>query len=177
VNPSTHPNVLSVQAAQHPLRGGLPTAHSVPSPRGIAGGNTAVTADVETRQYRQKVTVDPQSLGRIRRIVVAFLRHWGLGKLIDPAVVCVSELLANVRAHAASDECVLSLQATDFGARIVVSDTSSNLPIVREPDWSAESGRGMLLISTVATSWGAEPTGNGKDVWVELSVVASEEAA
>ncbi|GAQ58052.1 ATP-binding protein [Streptomyces acidiscabies] len=136
----------------------------------------AVTAYVGTRHYRQELTVDSKSLGRTRRIVAAFMRYWGLGKLVDPAVVCVTELLANVSRHAGST-CVLVVRATDSGVRIVVSDGSTRHPVVREPDWSDESGRGMVLISTLASSWGVTPTDTGKDVWVELRTAASEEAA
>jgi len=137
----------------------------------------AVTAHVGTRHYRQELTIDRSSLGRTRRIVVAFMRYWGLGKLVEPAVMCVTELLTNVSRHTVTSECVLLLQATDSGVRIVVSDTSSDLPVVCEPDWFEESGRGMVLVSTVASSWGAKPTDDGKDVWVELRTAAFEEAA
>jgi len=124
-------------------------------------------------RYQQELTVGPESLGRVRRIVAALLRHWRLGALADSALVCVTELLANVSRHVVPGECVLLLEDTSSGVRIVVSDSSARLPVVREPDWSAESGRGMLLISTVAARWGATPTCEGKDVWVELREDAS----
>jgi hypothetical protein len=34
--------------------------------------------------------------------------------------------------------------------------------------------RGLWLVSELAHSWGSEPTGNGKLVWFELSLVKPE---
>lgn len=128
----------------------------------------AVMGDEGTRQYRQELMADPRHFGRVRRTITAFARHWGWGELIDPAVMCATEMLANVQRHAGSDECVLLLQSTPSGLRVVVSDDSHDLPVVREPDWSAESGRGMFLLSKTADAWGVEATDSGKDVWVEF---------
>lgn len=136
----------------------------------------SLMAEADTQQYRQKLTADPKHLGRIRRTVTAFVRYWGWNELIDPAVMCVTEMLSNVCRHADSNNCVLLIQSSQSGVRIVVSDDSRKLPVVREPDWCTESGRGMFLLSKTADAWGADPTGNGKNVWVEFRV-PSEGAA
>jgi anti-sigma regulatory factor (Ser/Thr protein kinase) len=120
------------------------------------------------QHYRQELTADPRAFARVRLIVGAYLRYWGWGEIVQPAAMCVTELLANVRKHAHSDDCVLLLQTSPSGVRIVVSDDSRDLPIVREPDWFAENGRGMFMLSKTADAWGAHPTGQGKDVWVEF---------
>lgn len=137
----------------------------------------AVTAGVGTRQYRQELTADPERIGQVRRIVTAFTRYWGLdSELTASALICVTELLANVHRHADTGGCVLLVQTSDSGLRIVVSDHSPVLPVVVEPDWLAESGRGMAIVSATAYTWGAEPTSTGKDVWVELRPDAEEAA-
>lgn len=132
------------------------------------GGAMAAMAEEGTRQFRQELTVQPQNLGRIRRIVGAYLRYWGQGELVEPAAVCVTELLSNVHKHTGSAACVLLLQISPSGVRIVVSDESQDLPVVREPNWFAESGRGMFLLSEMVDAWGAEPTSDGKHVWFEI---------
>ncbi|WP_326615706.1 ATP-binding protein [Streptomyces decoyicus] len=128
----------------------------------------AVMAEASTQQYRQELTVQPQNLEHIRRIVGAYLRYWGRDEFVERAAVCVTELLSNVHKHTGSAACVLLLQISPSGVRIVVSDESQDLPVVREPNWFAESGRGMFLISKTVDAWGAEPTPDGKDVWFEI---------
>ncbi|MEU7640923.1 ATP-binding protein [Streptomyces sp. NPDC039016] len=125
-------------------------------------------AEAATQHYRQKLTADPKQIRRIRRIVTAFLRYWGWEQFIDPAALCVTEMLSNVRSHADSDDCVLHLQASSAGVRIVVSDDSQALPVVRDPDSLAERGRGMCLLSSSSDAWGADITCEGKDVWIEF---------
>jgi anti-sigma regulatory factor (Ser/Thr protein kinase) len=127
----------------------------------------AVMAEAGTQQYEQELTPDPQHLGRIRRIVAAFARYWGWPELAAPVALCVTELLSNVSRHT-SGRCVLLLQSTPTALRIAVSDDSPDFPVVRAPQWSSETGRGMFLLSTTADAWGADPTPTGKEVWVEF---------
>ncbi|WP_274558108.1 ATP-binding protein [Streptomyces spiramyceticus] len=134
-------------------------------------------AEAGTQQYRQELAVDPQGFARIRRIVGAYLRYWGRDELVPPAAMCVTELLTNVHRHAGSAACVLVLQTSSSGVRIVVSDESPALPVVREPDWFAESGRGMFLLSSTVDAWGADPTREGKDVWIEFRAATEGTAA
>lgn len=125
-------------------------------------------AEAGTQQYRQELTAHPQALAGIRRIVNAHLRYWGFGQLAEPATLCVHELLSNVDKHTDSPKCVLLLQRQPVGVRVVVSDTSTVLPKVREPDWIAESGRGLFVLNQMADAWGVVPHDTGKDVWFEI---------
>lgn len=134
-------------------------------------------AGTSGRRYQQELIADPKRIGDVRRIVAAFLRSWGWAELVEPAAMCVTELLSNVRRHADSDECVLLLETSARGVRIVVSDDTPELPVVLEPDWFSDSGRGMFLLSKTADAWGAVPTDEGKDVWVELCPASEEVAA
>jgi hypothetical protein len=120
--------------------------------------------------YRRDVEVRAEVFGEVRREVRAYVRLWGYGELADAAALCASELLSNVRKHTDSVECVLGLERGSHGVRVTVSDGSRVLPELREPDWSAEDGRGLVVLAGVADAWGAVPTGSGKDVWVELRV-------
>ncbi|MFI7095405.1 ATP-binding protein [Streptomyces lydicus] len=142
-----------------------------------------VMADTGTPQYRQELSVDPQSLGHVRNAVLAYLRDCGWGELDDAASLCVTELLSNVWRHADSDTCVLRIQPSVCALRIVVSDDSPQLPVVRAGDASSESGRGMLLVSKAADDWGVTMNGDGfgnstgKDVWVEFRPQSKRVAA
>ncbi|KAF4407115.1 ATP-binding protein [Streptomyces lycii] len=129
--------------------------------------------------YRTQLLAAPQRFALIRRAVGAQLRLWGYGDLVADAALCVTELLSNVHRHAGSDECELTLEAlpgssgghgAGGGLRIAVADRSPVMPRPEaEPDWCAERGRGMYLISRTADAWGASlrPAG-GKVVWAVL---------
>ncbi|WP_246096747.1 ATP-binding protein [Streptomyces botrytidirepellens] len=138
-----------------------------------------VMAEAAIREYRQELTAHPQDLKVLRWTVRAHLRHWGFDQLVEAATLGVNELLSNVDKHTESASCVLTLQRQPAGVRVTVSDTSTDLPVVRAPDWAAESGRGLVLLRELATSWGVKPTAEGKDVWfeIEISTTSGEPAA
>lgn len=133
-----------------------------------------VMAGADTTQYRQQLTAHPEALAGIRRVVSECLHRWGFGQLAEAATLCVHELLANVDKHTDSPECVLTLQRRATGVRVVVSDTSIAMPKVREPDWIAESGRGLVVLTKVADAWGTVLRPGGKDVWMELHAEATD---
>ncbi|NJQ00068.1 ATP-binding protein [Streptomyces zingiberis] len=125
--------------------------------------------DAAVAVYRTRLVAVPERFAVARRSVGAQLRLWGYTGLIDAAAMCVTELLANVHRHVSSHECGLALHALPEGVRVSVSDRSSTLPVVpAEPDWHAERGRGLFLLSCTADAWGAEPTPTGKEVWALL---------
>ncbi|GAA1919721.1 ATP-binding protein [Streptantibioticus ferralitis] len=134
-------------------------------------------AEAGIKQYRQELAAVPKALAGIRRIVAAYLRLWGRAELTAPAALCTTELLSNVAKHAGSPDCVLTLQRRSDAVRVTVSDTSRALPVVTEPDWCGQSGRGMFLLAKTADAWGANPTEDGKDVWFEFRTTSRESAA
>ncbi|RDG35062.1 ATP-binding protein [Streptomyces corynorhini] len=118
-------------------------------------------------QYRLLLTVRPCELPGIRSKTANRLRLWGLEHLKDDSCAIVTELLANVHRHA-DGRAVLLLQRWPDRLLITVSDRSRELPVVKEPDWTAESGRGMYVIEALADWWRAEPTATGKDIVASL---------
>ncbi|MEU5274444.1 ATP-binding protein [Streptomyces hygroscopicus] len=127
-----------------------------------------------SQRYELRLRAHPQTLADVRRAVAARLRLWGREELISAAGMCVTELLSNVHKHAASPECVLVLENLSNGVRAAVSDTESALPVVKEPDFLSESGRGMFLLSKTADEWGTDLTPTGKTVWFTLRSEAVE---
>lgn len=115
------------------------------------------------REFRLPLSVEPEELYWVRRLVRTHVRSWQLDELVDDAVEVVTELLTNVHRYA-DGLALLVLRATAHELRITVSDRSPALPVVREPDWEAQSGRGMLLVAGLSDWWKAEPTERGKDV-------------
>lgn len=56
--------------------------------------------------------------------------------------------------------------------RLAVVDRSRIHPAPRTATVSDESGRGLLVLDTVAECWGTEPVNGGKRVWAELCLSA-----
>jgi hypothetical protein len=130
-----------------------------------------------TTDFRLEFSARPQALACVRRLVGLYVQLWGFGQLANTVVLCTHELLSNVQEHTRSADCVLALQRQVTGVRVVVSDTSNELPTVRAPAWNAERGRGMVVLTTFAVSWGAAVTESGKDVWAEFRTLVQESAA
>jgi hypothetical protein len=54
----------------------------------------------------------------------------------------------------------------------IVDGRAESLPRLRTPDDDDEGGRGLLLVSALARSWGSERLSAGKCVWFELAPAA-----
>ncbi|QKW08031.1 ATP-binding protein [Streptomyces sp. NA04227] len=125
--------------------------------------------DLPSQRYEQQLRAHPDGIPGVRRAVTALLTLWGREAITDTVNLCVTELLANVGAHASSPECVLTLHNHPDRLRASVRDTEPALPVVKQPDFLAENGRGMYLVSESVDKWGADPVPTGgKEVWFEL---------
>ena len=114
----------------------------------------------------------PSSLGapRIaRRLLRETLPVWDLDRLGDAAAPLTSELVNNGVLHVTGSSTSRIVRRTG-SIRIEVDDSSSSPPILEHPDDSAELGRGIFLVPTMADDWGYELHDGGKTVWFELDV-------
>jgi two-component sensor histidine kinase len=102
----------------------------------------------------------------------AFVRRsWaGLedGETLDAVALCVSELVTNALDHAAPPY-ELRLERHDSRLRVEVADASDGEPVLRPITPTAVRGRGIFLVEAVSTTWGVQPTDDGKTVWAEFS--------
>jgi len=114
----------------------------------------------------------PESIPAARRYVSDALAHVPAG-LCQTAALLVSELATNVVRHAAGHEFVVEVQHFRDEGRlwIGVTDADAGLPVLRTPPVTAENGRGLQLVSTLADRWGARRRRHvpEKTVWFELS--------
>ena len=112
---------------------------------------------------------DPVSVGSARRLVARALEEWRREELVDTATLVVSELVTNAVLHARSP-VVLTLLLGDDGVRIEVADASPEGPAPKDYSANAATGRGLHVISGLATEWGVRDVpGDGKVVWIDLS--------
>ena len=111
---------------------------------------------------------DTSSARHARRFVDEVLSRWRCDDLLDDVQLLVSELVTNAVVHAGSDVEIAVRLLSDV-VRIEVVDRSPTTDLrPRDPRADAESGRGLLLVETLASAWGVEPLDHGKSVWFEV---------
>jgi len=115
---------------------------------------------------------DLASAGLARRFIADFCNAAQLGEdVCQVAALLTSELVTNAIRYGGS-RAVLEAHMPGGALRVTVADENPDLPEVGDaPALTAEGGRGVLLVSTLAARWGVEllPTG-GKAVWFELDL-------
>ena len=88
--------------------------------------------------------------------------------LVETAELLITELISNALTHAGSPP-VMQIDV-DLGTVLIsVSDESSKTPDVRHGSLDDEGGRGLMLVDTLASSWGWTLTSGGKKIWFTLS--------
>jgi anti-sigma regulatory factor (Ser/Thr protein kinase) len=112
---------------------------------------------------------DPaRAVRQARRAAADILARWKCdAESIEDAVLIVSEMVTNAIRHCAGAVILHLSRAADY-IRIEVTDSSPHKPRLIDAPPDAESGRGLRIISQLATRWGYSPTGRGKLVWADL---------
>ncbi|WP_329458131.1 ATP-binding protein [Streptomyces sp. NBC_01497] len=139
-----------------------------------------VTATAPGRCLARALPADGRAVGEARRFTGFTLRDWALGPLVDNAALIVSELLSNAlryglagspAARSSAPPAVwLGLLLRRGTVLFAVCDHSASVPEVREPDYYAQSGRGLHIIECLSETWGwTTPDTDGKAVWAAIS--------
>ena len=115
--------------------------------------------------------------------VAAAIRAWCVRVDPDVAILLTSELVTNAVTHATvnpngqaaerehtAEAVLLVIAADDAGLRVDVHDGSGDLPIVSGyvAEADAETGRGLLLVTSLSAEWGFHRTPGGKAVYFTL---------
>jgi anti-sigma regulatory factor (Ser/Thr protein kinase) len=113
----------------------------------------------------------PDSIPAARRYVSESLDQVPAG-LCQTAALLVSELATNAVRHGGGHQFAVEVEAFPDEGRlwIGVTDTATGFPVLRTPPVTAENGRGLQLVSTLADRWGARRRRytTEKTVWFEL---------
>ncbi|MFJ6750026.1 MULTISPECIES: ATP-binding protein [unclassified Streptomyces] len=113
---------------------------------------------------------DLRAVGEVRQELRQLLSRWpgaGSGDLAEIATLLTSELVTNALVHAKGG-AVVTATFTDR-LRVEVRDFVSRRPEPRAPTVDGTSGRGLMLVRSLADSWGIRSHGVGKSVWFELA--------
>ena len=148
---------LGPWAAPQPLAGGL-GVHDSPAATCLLGPR-------------------PESVKTSRTFTRTTLADWRMSALTDMAELVVSELVTNALRHGVpsarrivSDHCIrLRLLAQAPFVMCMVTDPGADIPVLRDPGPSAESGRGLNVVECCCVRWGWQLLDEGgKIVWALL---------
>ena len=104
-----------------------------------------------------------------REFVADALAAWQYPGDPEVAVLLTSEIVTNAVLHAATPFEV-TVKMDDDELRITVVDGAGRrVPHVQQPAPTDTTGRGLMIVERLATSWGTEDTAEGgKAVWFTL---------
>jgi anti-sigma regulatory factor (Ser/Thr protein kinase) len=149
------------------LTGTGPHMHQRPSPR--------------TQARQLTLAAHPAAVPRARQLAGQALTEWGMEGLSATALLLVSELVTNAVRASAHDgpahnwprpraEVAVTLSLTGASLLIEVWDAHPGPAARQHPDATAESGRGLLIVEALASSWGQRAADGGKVVWCEIGL-------
>jgi len=169
---------------------GIPVAVASPDPQvrtalraAPCGGHLIVTTSVlsavsEVRRAPAptvqwlRLAPHPAAPRASRNFVTRSLLDWGLGRVISPACLVVSELVTNSTMYAGTD-IDLSIAWSLGALRLTVRDNSPSWPHQLHPGLQTH-GRGLTIVTALSRAFGALPTADGgKVVWAVLEAPAT----
>jgi anti-sigma regulatory factor (Ser/Thr protein kinase) len=114
----------------------------------------------------------------VRRELRRLTCSTGFARRLDDAQLAATELVTNAVLHG-REPITVEIVVTADVLRVAVTDGSGVSPSFSLLDPTAVTGRGLLLVASVADRWGVEPQPDGKTVWMELasSTPSADEAA
>ncbi|MFG2304704.1 ATP-binding protein [Actinacidiphila glaucinigra] len=123
------------------------------------------TTVLSRAQCRFEAVIDPNPVrvSLARHASASVLRLWGMsGSLVDDVQLAVSELVTNAIEHG-HGRIVLSIAEAAGTVKIEVSDCNPAPAQVRSAQHDDLGGRGLMIVATLADSWGVSE--NGCTTW------------
>ena len=129
-------------------------------------------------QRRIPLMADLAAAAAARSVVRNAIRAWRVPVDADVAVLLTSELVTNAVTHGtptAGTFVLLSIACDAACLRVDVHDGSGCLPVpdtglTEEAAAEAETGRGLLLVTSLSAEWGFYRTPAGKAVYFTLGL-------
>ena len=121
------------------------------------------------QKRRVMLAAEPASAGEARSQVGATVQAWEIP--VDPsiAVLLTSELVTNAVRHETGDTITVVITCAYRQLHVDVHDTSGTLPVPMDGPPDAETGRGLVLVASLSSSWGYYRTPTGKAVYFTLA--------
>ena len=125
------------------------------------------------------MVAQPASVPAVRRFVDDALTDWGRAVLIDDVGLSVTELATNATLHTDSAFFDVELRAEPDAVRLAVIDggqalaqqiaSRTDLDVADELDAESMTGRGLFIVSALASTWGIEDLPSGTRVWADFA--------
>ncbi|MGW7001953.1 ATP-binding SpoIIE family protein phosphatase [Streptomyces sp. NPDC054933] len=118
---------------------------------------------------------DVAAVKDVRRFLNRQLRNWGWEQISDDVELAATELVTNALVHADS-EVDIRLREYPDRIRVEVRDSDPRPPLPAPitasgaEESESEHGRGLIIVESLASSWGNSPSGRGKSVWFEMAL-------
>nr|PPQ56641.1 hypothetical protein C5F59_08195 [Streptomyces sp. QL37] len=122
------------------------------------------------RLHRRLGHADLSAVGEIREALREFLRYRRRPEETEVAELLLSELVTNALIHTRNG-AVVTVTSVPTRVRVEVRDFVTGqepAPYVPNAD-DGTHGRGLILVQSLADSWGVTTQALGKVVWFELS--------
>lgn len=114
----------------------------------------------------------PESARMARAAVRKTIADWNLADPIDDAALIVSELVTNAFRYG-TGPLVLRLTVADGYLIIGVQDNKpASTPSPKDVPDTQPDGRGLKLISAIASRWGWDHENGHKIVWAQIPIVS-----
>ena len=122
---------------------------------------------------RCRLSAEPGSVAVARAAVRGYLQAEGVADP-EPAVLLVSELVANAVMHPSAPQPIEVMLDIDRGyLHIEVHDSDPRPPVARPHAPEDECGRGLVIVDRVAEEWGWDRVDDmGKRVWCNVRAAA-----
>jgi anti-sigma regulatory factor (Ser/Thr protein kinase) len=121
------------------------------------------------RPRRISLPSGPTAPSEARSRVGEYIYAWDVPVDQYTAELLTSELVTNAIKHETGDAVMLVISCTWGQLRIDVHDTSPSMPVPMDAPTDAEGGRGLMLVTSLATDWGWYRTSAGKAVYFMLA--------
>jgi anti-sigma regulatory factor (Ser/Thr protein kinase) len=173
---------MTPMAPTRPIRPPYPTTVAAAT----GPSEAANRADASVRLCRiVRLASRLSAVAAARTEVEAAIGAWCVAVDPDVAILLTSELVTNAVTHAtarrdrngraarrggAAEAVLLVIAADDAGLRVDVHDGSVDLPVLADcpAEADAETGRGLLLVTSLSAEWGFYRTPGGKAVYFTL---------
>lgn len=140
------------------------------------GQNQGRSLPMSARQCHIPLMGDLAAPAVARSVVEDAIRTWRVPVDADVAILLTSELVTNAVTHGtptAGTFVLLTIACDAAGLRVDVHDGSGDLPVLAaglldDAPAEAETGRGLLLVTTLSAEWGSYRTPAGKAVYFTL---------
>jgi serine phosphatase RsbU (regulator of sigma subunit)/anti-sigma regulatory factor (Ser/Thr protein kinase) len=119
---------------------------------------------------------EARTAAEARHFVTEVLTGWRDHEHLEQVVAAVNEVVVNALAHARTP-ITLRLHRLPRAIVAEVEDLDARQPRRRDPEPEDENHRGLHIVATLATRWGARNTPTGKVVWAEFATAPRARAS